>query len=87
MVKDYILTELKITMKHELISDSDLFIKMEKKIHKKKYLDVIKMDACHQHISQYTRFGTYHVIVSGWVVTWFLLGYTVRMFEYTVRTF
>ena len=24
---------------------------------------------------------------SGWVVTWFLLGYTVRMFEYTVRTF
>ena len=23
----------------------------------------------------------------GWVVTWFLLGYTVRMFEYTVRTF
>ena len=25
--------------------------------------------------------------LSGWVVTWFLLGYTVRMFEYTVRTF
>ena len=25
--------------------------------------------------------------VTGWVVTWFLLGYTVRMFEYTVRTF
>ena len=25
--------------------------------------------------------------ISGWVVTWFLLGYTVRMFEYTVRTF
>ena len=24
---------------------------------------------------------------SGWVVTWFLLGYTVRMFKYTVRTF
>ena len=24
---------------------------------------------------------------SGWVVTWFLLGYTVRMFEYTVWTF
>ena len=24
---------------------------------------------------------------TGWVVTWFLLGYTVRMFEYTVRTF
>ena len=24
---------------------------------------------------------------SGWVVTWFLRGYTVRMFEYTVRTF
>ena len=24
---------------------------------------------------------------SGWVVTWFLHGYTVRMFEYTVRTF
>ena len=24
---------------------------------------------------------------SGWVVTWFLLGYTVRMFEYTVQTF
>ena len=23
----------------------------------------------------------------GWVVTWVLLGYTVRMFEYTVRTF
>ena len=23
----------------------------------------------------------------GWVVTCFLLGYTVRMFEYTVRTF
>ena len=26
-------------------------------------------------------------IVTGWVVTWFLIGYTVRMFEYTVRTF
>ena len=26
-------------------------------------------------------------IFSGWVVTCFLLGYTVRMFEYTVRTF
>ena len=25
--------------------------------------------------------------LSGWVVTWFLLGYTVRMFEYIVRTF
>ena len=25
--------------------------------------------------------------IPGWVVTWFLLGYTVRMFEYTVRTF
>ena len=25
--------------------------------------------------------------LSGWVVTRFLLGYTVRMFEYTVRTF
>ena len=25
--------------------------------------------------------------LSGWVVTWFLLGYTVRMLEYTVRTF
>ena len=25
--------------------------------------------------------------VTGWVVTWFLLGYTVRMFEYAVRTF
>ena len=25
--------------------------------------------------------------ITGWVVTWFLLGYTVRMFEYTVRTF
>ena len=25
--------------------------------------------------------------LTGWVVTWFLLGYTVRMFEYTVRTF
>ena len=24
---------------------------------------------------------------TGWVVTWFLLGYTVRIFEYTVRTF
>ena len=24
---------------------------------------------------------------TGWVVTWILLGYTVRMFEYTVRTF
>ena len=24
---------------------------------------------------------------TGWVVTCFLLGYTVRMFEYTVRTF
>ena len=23
------------------------------------------------------------VTYSGWVVTWFLLGYTVRMFEYT----
>ena len=29
----------------------------------------------------------YHAHKSGWVVTWFLLGYTVRMFEYTVRTF
>ena len=28
-----------------------------------------------------------HPPVTGWVVTWFLLGYTVRMFEYTVRTF
>ena len=28
-----------------------------------------------------------NVQYSGWVVTWFLLGYTVRMFEYTVRTF
>ena len=26
-------------------------------------------------------------IKTGWVVTWFLLGYTVRMFECTVRTF
>ena len=26
-------------------------------------------------------------VCSGWVVMWFLLGYTVRMFEYTVRTF
>ena len=25
--------------------------------------------------------------IAGWVVTWFLLGYTVRIFEYTVRTF
>ena len=24
---------------------------------------------------------------TGWVVMWFLLGYTVRMFEYTVWTF
>ena len=24
---------------------------------------------------------------SGWVVTWFLLGYTAQMFEYTVRIF
>ena len=23
----------------------------------------------------------------GWVVTWFLFGYTARMFEYTVLTF
>ena len=23
----------------------------------------------------------------GWVVTWFLFGYTARMFEYTVRLF
>ena len=29
----------------------------------------------------------WYLIISGWVVTWFLLGYTVRMFEYTVRTF
>ena len=28
-----------------------------------------------------------HLYFSAWVVTWFLLGYTVRMFEYTVRTF
>ena len=27
------------------------------------------------------------LITPGWVVTWFLLGYTVRMFEYTIRTF
>ena len=26
-------------------------------------------------------------LLPGWVVTWFLLGYTLRMFEYTVRTF
>ena len=26
-------------------------------------------------------------IYTGWVVTWILLGYTVRMFKYTVRTF
>ena len=29
----------------------------------------------------------YIMIFSGWVVTWVLLGYSVRMFEYTVRTF
>ena len=29
----------------------------------------------------------YIISYTGWVVTWFLLGYTVRMFEYTVRTF
>ena len=32
-------------------------------------------------------FGPYCLQYTGWVVTWFLLGYTVRMFEYTVRTF
>ena len=26
-------------------------------------------------------------LITGWVVTWFLLGYTVRVFEYTVWTF
>ena len=30
---------------------------------------------------------TFQGPLTGWVVTWFLLGYTVRMFEYTVRTF
>ena len=29
----------------------------------------------------------WNTTVPGWVVTWFLLGYSVRMFEYTVRTF
>ena len=29
----------------------------------------------------------YEGAFSGWVVTCFLLGYTVRMFEFTVRTF
>ena len=29
----------------------------------------------------------FSIYLTGWVVTWFLLGYTVRMFEYTVRTF
>ena len=36
------------------------------------------------------RWHAYHILtylISGWVVTWYLLGYTVRMFEYTVRTF
>ena len=32
-------------------------------------------------------FATSIHCTSGWVVTRFLLGYTVRMFEYTVRTF
>ena len=31
--------------------------------------------------------GNVIITFPGWVVTWFLLGYTVRMFEYTVRTF
>ena len=30
--------------------------------------------------------GRKRILVTGLVVTWFLLGYTVRMFEYTVRT-
>ena len=34
-----------------------------------------------------TRFFSIGCVFAGWVVTWFLLGYTVRMFEYTVRTF
>ena len=29
----------------------------------------------------------FSLAIPGWVVTWFLLGYTVQMFEYTVRTF
>ena len=29
----------------------------------------------------------FQVIYTGWVVTWFLLGHTVQMFEYTVQTF
>ena len=32
-------------------------------------------------------FNTVVGVLSGLVVTWFLLGYSVRMFEYTVRTF
>ena len=48
-----------------------------------------RADLCHPNV---TMFISMHITVddvnfSGWVVTWFLLGYTVRMFEYTVRIF